>query len=57
MYSENVSQKLYEFGVVDNAAAFNSYLVQNGYAGKIKTGTYTLRTGMSYAEVAAVIAK
>lgn len=55
MYSETVSQKLYELGVIDDAAGFNSYLVQNGYAGKIRTGTYTFTTGMSYADVAAIL--
>lgn len=57
MYSETVSQRLHELGVIDDASGFNSYLVQNGYAGRIRTGTYTLTTGMSYADVAAIISK
>lgn len=57
MYSEQVSQRLQELGVVDDASGFNSYLVQNGYSGRIKTGTYTLTAGMSYADVAAIISQ
>lgn len=57
MYSETVSQRLNELGVIDDAAGFNRYLVENGYAGKIRIGTYTFTTGMSYAEVAAIISR
>lgn len=56
MYSEAVSQRLQELGVIDDAARFNQYLVQNGQAGRIRTGIYTLTNGMSYADVAAIIA-
>lgn len=57
MYSETVSQRLNELGVIDNAAEFNRYLVDNGYAGRIRIGTYTFTTGMSYADVAAIISR
>lgn len=57
MYSETVSQRLNELGVIDDAAGFNRYLVENGYAGKIRIGTYTFTTGMSYADVAAIISR
>lgn len=57
MYSETVSQRLKELGVIDDAAEFNRYLVDNGYAGRIRIGTYTFTTGMSYADVAAIISR
>ena len=57
MYSEVVSQRLEELGVIDNAAGLNSYLVSNGYAERIRTGVYTFTTGMSYADVAAIISR
>lgn len=57
MYSETVSQRLNELGVIDDAAGFNRYLVENGYAGKIRIGTYTFTTGMSYADVATIISR
>lgn len=56
MYSEAVSQRLFELGVIDDAAGFNKYLGQNGLAGTIRTGTYTLTTGMTYEDVAEIIA-
>lgn len=57
MYSEVVSQRLEELGVIDNAAGLNSFLVSNGYAERIRTGVYTFTTGMSYADVAAIISR
>lgn len=57
MYSEIVSQKLYELGVVDDAAGFNNYLVQNGFAASLRAGTYTLSTDMSYEDIAAIISR
>ena len=57
MSSEKVAASLKSLGLVDNGAEFNKYLVNNGYADKIKVGTFELRIGQSYAEIAAELTK
>ena len=55
MYSEAVSERLAEAGIVESAADFNRYLEDNGFAVRIKIGTYDLTSGMSYYDIAAMI--
>lgn len=55
MYSEAVSLRLAEAGMVASAAEFNSYLENNGYAERLKTGVYNITAGMSYEEIAGMI--
>lgn len=57
MSSENVANSLKNLGIVDNSADFNRYLVDNGYAARIKVGDFELQTGWSYAEIAARLTK
>ena len=57
MSSEKVAASLKSLGLIDNGAEFNKYLVNNGYADKIKVGTFELRIGQSYAEIAAELTK
>ncbi len=56
MTSEKVSSSLEKLGIVDDWKALNNYIVKNGYAYRIQIGTFTLRPGMSYAEIVSVIA-
>ena len=57
MSSENVAASLKTLGLIDNSVEFNKYLVDNGYAARIKIGTFELQQGQSYAEIAAKLTK
>lgn len=52
MTSEQLSATLYENGLVDDASAFNRYLMTNKYASAIKMGTYNVEFGLTYGELA-----
>lgn len=53
--STKVSQILQNAGVIDNAADFDSYLVQSGKDRRIRSGTFYVNQGSSYGEIAALI--
>ena len=55
MYSEAVSARLAEAGMVASAEDFNNYLENNGYAERLKTGVYYISKGMSYGDIAVMI--
>lgn len=57
MSSETVAVSLKSLGLVDDSREFNKYLVNNGYAARIKIGTFELQKGQSYAEIAAELSK
>lgn len=50
-----VCQKLQELGMIENASDFDTYLVENGYASRIRVGEHTLKKGMSYKDIAEAI--
>lgn len=53
--SVNVSKALAEAGLVKDAAAFDRYLIKNGYSKIINTGTYLITFGTSEADIARII--
>ncbi|MCR5665775.1 MAG: endolytic transglycosylase MltG [Eubacterium sp.] len=53
--SDSISQMLYEKGIVDDAYAFNDYLITNGYANVLRTGSFKLPTGASYKKIAKLL--
>ena len=55
MSSYPVCQLLEEAGVIDNADAFDSYLMQNGYAERLVVGQHEVKKGMSDQEIATAI--
>ena len=55
--SDGVALVLYNAGVIDNAAAFNRYLIDQGKDRIIRSGTKVIPVGSSYAEIAAIITK
>lgn len=57
MSSEKVSASLKALGLIDDSVAFNKYLVNNGYASRIRIGTFELQKGQSYAEIATKLVK
>lgn len=52
-----VSRELEENGMIDSASAFRDYLEEHGYAGKLRSGSYTITKGMTYEEIAKMITK
>ncbi|MCA1064513.1 endolytic transglycosylase MltG [Rossellomorea aquimaris] len=52
MTSKDVSEMLYELGMISDGRAFGDYLIENGYAGKIQIGSYRVTNDMSFEEVA-----
>lgn len=55
MYSEAVSQKLEEAGIVKNWREFNEYLTSNGYSERLQTGTHSFNSEMGYNEIAEIL--
>lgn len=55
MYSEAVSQKLEEVGIVKNWREFNEYLTSNGYAERLQTGTHSFNSEMDFNEIAEIL--
>ena len=55
MGSSQVAQLLYSAGIIDNMEEFDRYLVSNGYAERIRTGTFKVRAGNSYMDIALLI--
>lgn len=55
MYSEAVSQRLEEAGIVNNWREFNEYLTSNGYAERLQTGTHSFNSEMDFNEIAEIL--
>ena len=55
MNSQQVAGILQSIGAIDSAASFDQYLVQNGYADRIKVGNFKIQAGASYADIAILI--
>ncbi len=55
MDSGSVSRMLAEAGLVQDAAAFDLFLCDNGYSQFINTGTYEIEMGASEEEIARII--
>lgn len=55
MWSDQISQKFQELGLVDDAEKFDDYLCDNGYASMIKVGVYQIPTNATYKEIASII--
>ena len=53
--SYTVCQKLQELGLIEDASEFDTYLVKNGYASRIRVGEHTLKKGMEYHDIAEAI--
>lgn len=52
-----IAKELEENGIIEEWSAFRDYLSDNGYAGKIRSGSYTITAGMSFEEIAKIITK
>lgn len=57
MSSKTVARLLEEKGLIDDAGNFNDYIVAQGKAAVIRTGSYSLPKGSSYREIMNAISK
>jgi hypothetical protein len=44
-------------GVVDDWSALNKYLIESGYAYQLQYGTFKLKKGLTYKEIAEICSK
>lgn len=57
MSSIAVCEMLAEYGIVDDAQAFDRYLMEQNTQKYIQDGEYTFTLGMSYEEIASIITR
>lgn len=55
--SADLSDMLELAGLIEDASKFDTYMKDYGYAGKIQIGTFTLRSDMSFKEMAEVLTR
>ena len=55
--SSTVARKLYNAGLVENAAEYDAFLMQHGYDKKLNPGTKTLHAADSWQDIAEELAK
>ena len=55
MSSDKVASLLDQIGLVENAKEFNTYLVKEGLADRIRIGTFEVDSDASYKEIARII--
>lgn len=53
--SDGVAQVLFNAQVVDDAAAFNSFLIENKYDEHLQVGTFSIPKGATYEDVAKIL--
>ena len=53
--SEVFSQKLFEAGVVDSAVEYNRFLIENGYARRLRAGNHEIPVGANHEEIAKIL--
>ncbi len=55
--SRKVSAKVFEAGLVDDAAEFNAFLGANDYDNMLQPGTYKIKKGSSFREIARILTR
>lgn len=53
--SRVVSEKLQNAGLIDDSEKFNSYMGSNGYANNIQPGTFKIKKGSSFKQIADIL--
>jgi cell division protein YceG involved in septum cleavage len=53
--SETVARNLQNAGLVENAAAFDKFLCDNGYSRSLRVGKYEIPMGASEEEIAKIL--
>ncbi len=52
-----VARKLYEAGIVEDKDAFNSYLIEKKKTTALRSGTYNIKKGLEFSEIADILTK
>lgn len=55
MGSEDIAALLEEAGLVDSATGFNEWLVEKGYDSKLHIGTFKIKEGSKYEDIANIL--
>ena len=55
MGSEDVSALLQQAGIINDAGAYNTWLIQNGYDARLMVGTFEIPSGSSDEEIAKIL--
>ena len=55
MGSEDVSAALQENGIIKDADEFNAFLISNGYDAQLRVGSFSLKSGDSFENLAKVL--
>ena len=55
MGSEDISAALQDKGIIKDADEFNSFLITNGYDAQLKVGSFNLKSGDSFENIAKVL--
>ena len=54
-YCRKIAQNLYDKGLVEDAEEFRKYMQEHDYDNLIRVGTYQLKKGMDYKEIAKIL--
>lgn len=54
-YSDTISQKLADAGLVDDKEAFNEFIINSDYDNLIQTGDFVIPKGSSYEDIAKIL--
>lgn len=57
MWSDIIAQLIEDAGLIEDAEDFNDFLTDNGYASYISVGTYEIKMGADYSEIARIITR
>lgn len=57
MVSNEVADMLEDYGIIENAYDFNTYMCDNGYESNLIVGIYELKKGASYKEIISAITR
>lgn len=57
MNTSDVSKQLEQAGIIDSASKFNQYLIKNDYHKRVQIGTFEVKKGMSYYEIAEALTR
>lgn len=55
--SETVSQRLFEAGLVNSSVDYNRFLIENGYAKRLRPGNHEIPEGATYEEIARILCR
>ncbi|REJ18497.1 MAG: hypothetical protein C6W58_07030 [Bacillaceae bacterium] len=57
MTTSDVSKILEQSGIIDSASKFNQYLIKHDYHKRVQIGTFEVKKGMSYYEIAEALTR